>query len=72
MDLAFLSTGFLNWKDATRKFAQHESSKCHMESVFKMLALLSSTPIIAEALLSQTQKERFDRRKCFLKIVANV
>ena len=31
MDLAFLSTGFSNWKDATRKFAQHESSKCHTE-----------------------------------------
>ena len=39
MDLAFLSTGFSNWKDATRKFAQHESSKCHTESVLKMLAL---------------------------------
>ena len=24
MDLAFLSTGFSNWKDATRKFAQHD------------------------------------------------
>ena len=66
MDLAFLSTGFSNWKDATRKFAQHESSKCHTESVLKMLALPSSTPNIAEALSSQTQKERLDRRKCFL------
>ena len=65
MDLAFLSTGFSNWKDATRKFAQHES-------VLKTLALPSSTPNIAEALSSQTQKERLDHRKCFLKIVANV
>ena len=56
MDLAFLSTGFSNWKDATRKFAQHESSKCHTESVLKTLALPSSTPNIAEALSSQTQK----------------
>ena len=67
MDLAFLSTGFSNWKDATRKFAQHESSKCHTESVLKMLALPSSTPNIAEALSSQTQKERLDCRKCFRK-----
>ena len=37
-----------------------------------MLALPSSTPNIAEALSSQTQKKRLDRRKCFLKIVANV
>ena len=65
MDLAFLSTGFSNWKDATRKFAQHESSKCHTESVLKMLALPSSTPNIVEALSSQMQKERLDRRKCF-------
>ena len=66
----------LNWffelEDATRKFAQHESSKYHTESVLQMLALPSSTPNIAEALSSQTQKKRLDRRKCFLKIVANV
>ena len=36
MDLAFLSTGFSNWKDVTRNT---NLSKCHMESVLKMLAL---------------------------------
>ena len=72
IDLAFLSTGFSNWKDATRKFAHYTSSKCHTESVLKMLALPSSTPNIAEALSAQTLKERLDHRKCFLNIVANI
>ena len=72
MDLVFLTTGFSNWKDATRKFAQHESSMCRTESVLKMLALPTSTPNIAEPLSAQTLKERLDRRKCFLKTVANM
>ena len=28
LDLAFISKAFMNWKDATVKFAIHEASKC--------------------------------------------
>ena len=29
LDLAFISNGFMNWKDATVKFAIHEARKIH-------------------------------------------
>lgn len=36
-DLAFISKGFSNWKDATVKFSMHAASKCHKEAVLKMV-----------------------------------
>ena len=29
LDLAFISNGFMNWKDTTAKLAIYEASKCH-------------------------------------------
>ena len=69
---AFITKGFVNWKDATVKFSNHEASKCHKEAVMKLTVLPSTTPDIAEALSTQVHQERAERRKCFLKIVSNV
>ena len=72
LDLAFISKGFTNWKDATIKFAIHEASKCHKEAVLKMVTLPSSTRNVAESLSSRLRKEKLERRQCFLKVLSNI
>ena len=61
-DSAFISTGFSNWKDATMKFSNHASSKCHEEAVLKMITLPSQCKDIVESLSAQAAKDRLDRR----------
>ena len=71
-DLAFKSSGFYNWKDATVKFTQHAASKCHQEAVLKVITLPSTSRDIAECMSAQVTVERLDRRQCFLKILSNI
>ena len=72
VDLAFVSKGFSNWKDANGKFAVHASSKCHKEAVLKMVTLPATTRDVAESLSTQHQREKSERRKCFLKVLSNI
>ena len=72
VDLAFVSKGFSNWKDANGKFAIHASSKCHKEAVLKMVTLPSTTRDVAESLSTQHQREKLERRKCFLKVLSSI
>lgn len=72
LDLAFISKGYTNWKDATVKFPIHESSKCHKESVLKMVTLPSSTRNVAESLSNALKQEKLERRQCLLKILSNI
>ena len=65
LDLAFVSKGFMNWKDATTKFPIHESSKCHREAVLKMITLPSSTNNVAESLSNTLKRGKLERRQCF-------
>ena len=69
---AFLVKGFTNWKDATVKFSNHESSKCHKEAVLKMVTLPSTTVDVGESLSQQHKQEKRDNRQCFLKVVSNL
>lgn len=71
-DAAFITKGFSNWKDATVKFAIHDSSKCHKEAVLKILTLPSTTSNVAESLSQQLKIEKLDKRQCFLKILSNM
>ena len=71
-DMAFIARGFTNWKDATVKFALHQSSNCHKEAVLKMVTMPSCSKNIAESLSLQVAKEKLERRKCFLKILSNL
>lgn len=72
-DSAFISTGFSNWKDATVKFANHASSKCHKEAVPKTITLPSTCKTnIAEPMSTQAAKDRLDQRQCFLKVLSNI
>ena len=71
-DLAFISKGFSNWKDATVKFGMHASSKCHKEAIMKMVTLPATTTDIAESLSVQHKQEKLERRQCFLKVLSNI
>ncbi len=69
-DEAFISKGFYNWKDATVKHVQHESSNCHKEAVLKVVTVKSTD--VAEILSAKLAKDKMERRQCFLKILSNI
>ena len=71
LEPTFISTGFSNWKDAAGKFAKHECSLCHKDSVLKMITLPATTSDICEMLSSQLTKERLECRKCLLNLLSN-
>ena len=68
-DLAFISKGFTNWKDATVKFSIHEASKCHKESVLKMVTLPSTTQNVAECWSNSPKKEKYGAMAMLFKSV---
>ena len=71
-DDAFISRGFSNWKKAVAKFEGHEGSKCHKESVFKIVTMPSTMGNVAASLSKQCEKEKIENRHCFLKILSTV
>lgn len=64
-DDAFISRGFSNWKKAVAKFEGHEGSKCHKESVFKIVTMPSTMGNVAASLSKQIENRHY-----FLKIVS--
>ena len=71
-DVAFVSKGFTNWKDATEGFRRHEKSKCHADAVQVMVVLPKSTADVGEVLSSVHAQEKADNRQILLKILENV
>ena len=71
MEKTFISTGYSNWKDTTTKFAKHEGSRYHKDSVLKTVSLPATTSDVGEILYSQLAKERLEQRKCLLKLLSN-
>ncbi|XP_071810718.1 zinc finger MYM-type protein 1-like [Apostichopus japonicus] len=71
VDLAFISTGFRNWKDATRRFRAHQETT-HKDAVMMSVTLPKTTTDVGESLSSQLVKEKKERREIFLKIISNI
>ena len=71
-DVAFITKGFTNWKDATDCFCRHEQSKCHLESLELMGKLPNSVHDIREVLSTAHAHGKSTNRKIFLKILQNV
>ena len=70
-ETAFISTGFNNWKDATRVFEQHRKSACHMEAVMKWNQHVKGTSInvqLQHHLVAQQEKARH----CLMKVFTSV
>ena len=49
-EAAFITAGFSNWKDASAKFAKHQSSSCHRESMLKTVTLPITTGDVGQTL----------------------
>ena len=71
-DVAFITKGFNNWKDATDCFRRHEQSKCHLESLEIIVKLPNSVPDIGEVLSTAHAHGKSTNRKIFLKILQNI
>lgn len=65
---SFLVIGFTNWKDATAKFAKHESSDFHKACA----EALSSTVDIGDMLNKQAVTEKQANREYLLKVLSTV
>ena len=63
LELAFISKGFNNWKDASVKFKEHESSNCHKDSMIVTVDLPSSVKDIAETLQRELTKQKSENRQ---------
>ena len=63
---AFISTGFTNWKKASKRFSSHGASECHKQAVMHMITLPATTLNI------EHQREQLEDRQCFLKILSNI
>ena len=61
LELAFISKGFNNWKDASVKFKEHKSSNCHKDSMIVTVDLPSSVKDIAETLQRELTKQKSDQ-----------
>ena len=72
LELAFISKGFNNWKDASVKFKEHESSNCHKDSMIVTVDLPSSVKDIAETLQRELTKQKSENRQMLLKISSNI
>ena len=72
LELAFISKGFNNWKDASVKFKEHESSNCHKDSMIVTVDLPSSVKDIAETLQRELTKLKSENRQMLLKILSNI
>ena len=68
---AFVTTGFVNWKDATVSFRKHESSECHRAATEVMVTLPTQTVDIGEQLCTQLRNEKADNCDLLLKILGN-
>ena len=71
-DLAFITKGFSNRKDACVKFNIHQDTNCHKEAVLKIFTIPATMPNVSECLSRQHQVECQGRRQCFLKILSNL
>ncbi len=70
-DLAFISRGYCNWKDATGEkgaFNSHQRSTCHKIATEVMITLPLSTQNVAELLSSSYVQEKKANRSHLLKV----
>ena len=72
LELAFISKGFNNWKDASVKFKEHESSNCHKDSMIVTVDIPSSVKDIAETWQRELTKQKSENRQMLLKILSNI
>ena len=50
-DIAFITRGYQNWKDATIAFCNHESSACHKQAVDVMITIPATHSVLVSVFL---------------------
>ena len=68
-DVAFVTRGYQNWKDATAAFRKHESSSSHKQAVEQVVTNPSTHCDVGECLSTSLALERKETRACFLKVM---
>ena len=73
-DLAFVSRGYNNWKDATGEvaFNTHQKSATHKRAVEVMFTLPATTGNVGEMLSRAHAQERLANRDYLLKLFQNI
>jgi len=69
---SFISTGFLNWKDAVAKLNKHEGSHCPKDAVLATVTLPATTNDVSELWSTQLAKDQSEWCKWFLNLLSNV
>ena len=65
---SFLVKGFVNWKDATRNFAKHESCHFHKSTA----AALASRVDVGDMLSKQAATQKEQNRQYLLKVLSSI
>ena len=71
LDVAFITKGYINWKDATRKkagFSQLEISQCHREAEERSITLHATTSNAGEHISSSREEDNDSNIKTIVKI----
>ena len=68
----FISKGYCNWKEPREAFRSHASTKCHKESIEKVVTLTETTNDIGESLSSSYANEIDQNKNMLLKIFENI
>lgn len=67
-EATFITTGFNNWKDATRSFEQHRKSLCHKEAIIKWSHRINVNTHLQQQLTDEQEKSRHCLQKLFTSI----
>ena len=71
-DSSFIYGGFYNWKDATRLFNSHESSKTHKNAVEVVITLPRTTGNVGGMLSSTLAIQKRTNRLYILKVAQSI
>ena len=71
-DPAFISKGFIYWKEAITAFKKHQASRCHMEANEAMLIPDQVCGCIGELLSQQHHDEKAKNRRMLMIILQNI
>ena len=71
-DIAFITRGYQNWKDAMIAFHNHESSACHKQADDVMIAIPATRSDVGECLSSAVALEKQVNWECFMKLISSI
>ena len=70
-DEAFITQGFKNWKKATEKFQNHETSHTHRSYMVKFTNTISGTSVVEKLIDQQTVNNKV-AQECLIRIITSL